>query len=99
MVVFACVSGPVHVRVHQLIWYSHRHPGLAVSLMISHAARLTPLDSRLSPVKRHILSPGNERREDGTKGRRRRAGGGDGEGNRGKEWKKYGREGEACMVK
>lgn len=31
-----------------------------MSPMISHTAKLTPLDSRLSPIMHHISSPGSE---------------------------------------
>lgn len=40
--------------------HTHKDTGLAVSLMISHATQLTPLDSRLSPIMHHISSPGSE---------------------------------------
>lgn len=40
--------------------HPHTHTGLAASLMISHTAQLTPLDSRLSPIMHHISSPGSE---------------------------------------
>ena len=58
----------VCVYVPQLIWYIHTlththtrtHTGLAVSLMISPGAQLTPSDSRLSPIMHHISSPGSE---------------------------------------
>ena len=87
--------------------HTRTHTGLAVSLMISHAAQLTPLDSRLSPIMHHISSPGSElikvvrgREADGTKRRRGEGGGGGGrEGNRGKERKTWEREGEAGAVK
>lgn len=40
--------------------HTQKDTGLAVSLMISHATQLTPLDSRLSPIMHHISSPGSE---------------------------------------
>lgn len=45
---------------HMVRAHTRTHTGLAVSLMISHAAQLTPLDSRLSTVMHHIPSPGSE---------------------------------------
>lgn len=45
---------------HMVRAHTRAHTGLAVSLMISHAAQLTPLDSRLSTVMHHIPSPGSE---------------------------------------
>lgn len=51
------------IPVHQLIWYNPlllTRVGLAMSQMISHAVRLTPLDRRLSPIMHHTQAPGSE---------------------------------------
>lgn len=55
---FVCVGLSIYEFISS--YGTHTHTGLAVSLMISHTAQLTPLDSRLSPIMHHISSPGSE---------------------------------------
>lgn len=57
---FVCVGLSIDEFISSYGACTHAHTGLAVSLMISHAAQLTPLDSRLSTVMHHIPSPGSE---------------------------------------